>query len=169
MSIEILWQEDVSGLPTQKRVVLPHAELVLKLVGNTLVESSWEPRGMLRVDSETVIVRQLREFLSFPDTLPFQIKLQRQGTVYSQKIWQSLLEIPFGQVVSYSDLAAKLNSGPRAVAQACKANPYAGIIPCHRVVAKSGCGGFMGQNKGLFVLLKQQLLAYEQQRVENPS
>jgi methylated-DNA-[protein]-cysteine S-methyltransferase len=72
-----------------------------------------------------------------------------------------LLNIPCGQVISYLQLAQKISSGPRAVAQACRNNPYAGIIPCHRVVAKAGIGGFMGQSQGPMVQLKRQLLDYE--------
>jgi methylated-DNA-[protein]-cysteine S-methyltransferase len=167
MSIQIIWQAEVSGPKTQERLVLPHAQLLVTLVGNVIVESSWEPFNALRVSTETALIQQLRHFLSSPNAEKFQVKLYKQGTVYSQQVWQKLLDIPFGQVMCYSDLAYSLDSGPRAVAQACRANPYAGIIPCHRVVAKSGLGGFMGQSKGPLVQLKQQLLAYERQRLED--
>ena len=166
MSIQIIWQAEVSGPETQERIVLPHAELLLTLVSDVIIESTWEPCNSLHVGTETARLQKLRQFLMYPDVQKFQVKLYRQGTLYSQRVWQSLLEIPFGKVMCYSDLANKLDSGPRAIAQACKTNPYAGIIPCHRVVAKSGIGGFMGQIQGPFVQLKQQLLAYERHRAE---
>jgi len=167
VSIQIIWQNEISGPLTQETIVLPHAELVLSMAGNVIVESSWAPSNASRSGVETGLIQQLRYFLLSPVAQTLQVTLYKQGTDYSQKIWQSLLTIPFGQVVSYSDLADRLNSGPRAVAQACRANPYAGIIPCHRVVAKSGLGGFMGQSQGPFVVLKQQLLAYERQGLEH--
>ena len=167
MSIQIMWQAELSGPETQERIVLPHAELLLTLVSDVIIGSTWEPCNNSNVFNEAALVQKLRQFLMYPDVRKFQVKLYRQGTLYSQRVWQSLLHIPFGKVLCYSDLAHKLDSGPRAVAQACKANPFAGIIPCHRVVAKSGMGGFMGQSQGPFVQLKQQLLAYERHRAED--
>ncbi len=90
-----------------------------------------------------------------------QIKLQQQGTVFFRRVWQSLSTIPPGQTISYGELARELDSSPRAIAMACRRNPFPGIIPCHRVVAASGIGGFMGQRSGEWIALKKSLLAYE--------
>lgn len=169
MSIQVVWQTEMSGPEAQERIVLPHAELLLMLVGNVIVASTWQPCNNVHASTESKVVQNVKRLLLSPDAETFQVKLYRQGTPYSQRVWQNLLQIPFGKVMCYSDLAIRLDSGPRAVAQACKANPYAGIIPCHRVVAKSGIGGFMGQSQGPRVQLKQQLLAYEQQRAKDDS
>lgn len=68
----------------------------------------------------------------------------------------ALLAIPAGQTRSYGELAAELGSAPRAVGQALGANPLPLLVPCHRVVAAKGIGGFSG---GLD--WKQRLLAFE--------
>jgi methylated-DNA-[protein]-cysteine S-methyltransferase len=82
------------------------------------------------------------------------------GTPFQLRVWQAIYAIPVGETRTYGQLAALLGSGPRAVANACGANPFPIIIPCHRVVAKSGIGGFL-QGKKYGVLVKQWLLQHE--------
>lgn len=82
------------------------------------------------------------------------------GTPFQKRVWKAISEIPFGQVLTYAELAQKVGSGPRAVANACGANRVPLLIPCHRVVAKNGLGGFMqGIDGGLKI--KEWLLAHE--------
>ena len=69
--------------------------------------------------------------------------------------------IPCGHVLTYGEIAAQLGSSPRAVGQACGNNPIPIVIPCHRVVAKSGMGGFMHHNGGFALDIKRWLLAHE--------
>ncbi|GEM_PF-1954538 len=87
----------------------------------------------------------------------------RMGTALQQEVWKLLLAIPRGETRSYGDLARALgNQGyARAVGQACKANPLALLIPCHRVVAGAGLGGYAGGQD-----LKGFLLALERKREE---
>lgn len=70
----------------------------------------------------------------------FDLPLDIQGTVFQQKVWQALRDIPSGQTTSYSDLANRIGQpkASRAVASACGANKIAVIIPCHRVVRNNG-------------------------------
>lgn len=70
----------------------------------------------------------------------FQHELDIHGTVFQQRVWQALQEIPLGETVSYTDIAIKIGSpkSVRAVAQACGANKLAIIIPCHRVIKRDG-------------------------------
>lgn len=63
-------------------------------------------------------------------------------TPFQAKLRQMLLEIPFGETCTYGELASSLGSGARAVGQALGANPLPIIIPCHRVLAQNGIGGF---------------------------
>ena len=82
------------------------------------------------------------------------------GTPFQKRVWKAISDIPAGEVLTYSELAEKVGSGPRAVANACGANRLPLLIPCHRVVAKNGLGGFMqGINGGLKI--KEWLLAHE--------
>ena len=91
----------------------------------------------------------------------FDVPLQPQGTEFQQKVWQAMLEIPYGQVRTYGDIARQLKSSPRAVGNACRANPIPLIIPCHRVLAASGIGGYAGATEGGRLEIKRQLLRHE--------
>lgn len=64
----------------------------------------------------------------------------RQATDFNKQVWQELLKIPYGHTTTYSAIAEKLNNptAVRAVGLANKNNPIAIIVPCHRVIAKSG-------------------------------
>jgi methylated-DNA-[protein]-cysteine S-methyltransferase len=82
------------------------------------------------------------------------------GTLFQQRVLRAIAEIPVGKVLTYAELADQVDSGPRAVANACGANKLPLLIPCHRVVAKNGMGGFMqGIEGGLKI--KEWLLAHE--------
>jgi O-6-methylguanine DNA methyltransferase len=89
----------------------------------------------------------------------------KSGTAFQQKIWRLLGRIAPGETTTYGELARAAGSpgGARAVGQACKQNPLALIIPCHRVVAAKGFGGFAGS-----VAMKQELLAREKQFGDKP-
>jgi methylated-DNA-[protein]-cysteine S-methyltransferase len=89
------------------------------------------------------------------------LPLQPEGTPYQQRVWQRLLQIPSGEVVRYGELAQELGSSPRAVAGACRANPIPLIIPCHRVIAATGPGGYMGETGGEALAIKLWLLQHE--------
>lgn len=70
-----------------------------------------------------------------------------KGTPFQHKVWRAIQTIPRGEVRTYQWIAEKIGkpNAARAVGQACKANPYAPIIPCHRVVASHGkIGGYTG-------------------------
>lgn len=76
---------------------------------------------------------------------PAELPLELRGTVFQQRVWQALQQIPAGETITYGELAARLDApgGARAVASACGANPAAVVIPCHRVVAANGSlGGY---------------------------
>lgn len=82
------------------------------------------------------------------------------GTVFQEKVWQYLRQIPFGETRTYSDIAQAIGSpkAVRAAANACAHNPVALIIPCHRIIRKSG--GFEGYRWGTH--RKKYLLDLEQ-------
>jgi methylated-DNA-[protein]-cysteine S-methyltransferase len=92
----------------------------------------------------------------------WQLSLNIKGTAFQTKLWAALQQIPVGKTLSYGDLAAQLKSHPRAVGQACRANPLALVIPCHRVLAKQAVGGFMGNETGPAITIKNYLLNHEQ-------
>jgi methylated-DNA-[protein]-cysteine S-methyltransferase len=105
---------------------------------------------------------QLDEYFAGERT-EFDLPLQPIGTPFQQQVWQALIEIPFGQTRSYSELANALSqpNAARAVGNANRVNPISIIVPCHRVVGKTGAlTGFAG---GLAA--KAFLLNWEKERV----
>jgi methylated-DNA-[protein]-cysteine S-methyltransferase len=91
----------------------------------------------------------------------FDLPLEPQGTEFRQRVWAVMRRIPAGSTRSYGDLARELHTAPRAVGQACGDNPIPIVIPCHRVVGGSGLGGFMHQDGGHPLNIKQWLLEHE--------
>ena len=83
------------------------------------------------------------------------------GTAFQQRVWARLLRIPAGTTVSYGELARELGTGARAVGGACRANPVPLVVPCHRVVATHGLGGYSGEHAGGWLEKKRWLLAHE--------
>ena len=66
------------------------------------------------------------------------VPLDIRGTAFQERVWQVLRSIPAGENLSYSELAERVGSAPRAVARACASNALAVVIPCHRVVRQGG-------------------------------
>lgn len=94
----------------------------------------------------------------------FGFPLRATGTPFQQRVWQALQTIPSGQTLTYAELAERVGSGARAVANACGANPIPIVIPCHRVVAKHGLGGFMRGRETDSLNIKQWLLEHERRQ-----
>ena len=106
------------------------------------------------VDTE----RQLNEYF-FGKRKVFDISFDLEGTDFQQTVWQALLSIPFGQTVSYANIAKKIKNpkAVRAVGSANGKNPVCIIIPCHRVIASDGSiGGYAGG-----IDIKEKLLTHE--------
>lgn len=106
---------------------------------------------------------QLRDYFRDPSR-PLELPLAAAGTPFQQRVWAALRAIPAGETRRYGELARALDSGPRAVGGACRANPIPLFVPCHRVVAAGGDGGFMGRRDGPALALKRWLLQHERAR-----
>ncbi len=78
------------------------------------------------------------------DLQNFTLPLAPRGSAFQQVFYTALCAIPFGETRTYGDLAGELNVSAQAIGQACGANPIAIFIPCHRVLAANGLGGFSG-------------------------
>ena len=105
-------------------------------------------------------IRQIKAYFTDPEW-QFTLPTRSIGTAFQQRVWSALTKIKVGQRITYGELAAQLNSSARAVGNACRRNPVPIIVPCHRVVAKSGIGGFSGQREGELLSLKHWLLNRE--------
>ena len=86
---------------------------------------------------------QLQEYFDGTRTA-FDLPLAPAGTAYRQGVWRELMRIPYGATRSYSDIARLAGGSARSVGQANGKNPIPIIIPCHRVLASAGLGGYSG-------------------------
>ncbi len=106
------------------------------------------------------ILAELKTYFANPHHR-FKLALQPQGTIFQKAVWKALQAIPSGTTLTYQDLAIKLKTSARAVGNACRKNPLPIFIPCHRVVAKNGLGGFCGVKAGKLLRVKMALLELE--------
>lgn len=114
------------------------------------------------VSGFTDVVRQLKAYFA-GELQDFQLTLAPQGTPFQQKVWSELCKIPYGETISYGELARRIGnpSASRAVGLANGSNPIPIIIPCHRVIGSNG--KLTGYGGGLDI--KEKLLALEKGRL----
>jgi len=119
-----------------------------------------KPRSLLAKET----VRQLCTYLKDP-AFVFSLPLAPTGTPFQRRVWAGISAIGSGETRTYGELAQSIGSGARAVGNACGANPYPIVIPCHRVVAANhGLGGFARQRGGFLLDVKRWLLRHEGSR-----
>lgn len=151
----------------QARFPAPFAVLGITTDGTALTAIAFLPLGTPALSPQDEISRlvcaQLQAYLDDP-SFRFDLPLAPHGTVFQTRVWQALRQIPGGSTQSYGELARQLDSAPRAVGQACGANPIPLIIPCHRVLAQGGLGGFMNSTGGEPLAIKQWLLQHERRQ-----
>jgi methylated-DNA-[protein]-cysteine S-methyltransferase len=104
--------------------------------------------------------RQLERYREDPD-VRFDLPLLIEGTPFQRRLWEALCAIPRGKTLTYGELARRLGGEARAVGQACGDNRLPIVIPCHRVVAANGLGGFAHATGGYLLEAKRWLLAHE--------
>jgi methylated-DNA-[protein]-cysteine S-methyltransferase len=96
-----------------------------------------EPQNALAEEAAA----QIRRYFDTP-SMRFDLPLAAKGTEHQNRVWRGICAIAKGEVWTYGRLAREIGSVPRAVGQACGSNPWPIVIPCHRVVASGGIGGF---------------------------
>jgi methylated-DNA-[protein]-cysteine S-methyltransferase len=106
--------------------------------------------------------RQVEKYLLDAD-FAFTFARLDAGSAFQRKVWAAICAIPRGSVRTYGDVARHIGSAPRAVGQACGANWFPLVIPCHRVTAAGGLGGFSNHDdeNGFHLSVKRWLLAHE--------
>ena len=110
------------------------------------------------------IVKQLEHYFK-NSGFKFDLPIQLEGTIFQQRVWQALQTIATGNALSYGMLAQQLKSSARAIGNACRRNPVPIIVPCHRIVAANGIGGFNGARQGQPLNIKSWLLWHEAKKV----
>lgn len=152
--------------PAPQRAVLPapFGALGLEEWGGLVREIRFLPPETPLIPPSTpasiTLARWIEAYLSDPHT-PAPTGLAPPGSPFRQRVWAAISHIPPGQTRRYADLARDLGSAPRAVGQACGANPLPLLIPCHRVVSSAGLGGFAHARDGYLLDTKRWLLAHE--------
>jgi methylated-DNA-[protein]-cysteine S-methyltransferase len=88
---------------------------------------------------------------------------ERKPTVFENRVYEVVSQIPRGKISTYRDIARVLSiASPRAICQALRRNPYAPQVPCHRVVCADGrIGGFYGETAGSLIEQKMRMLREE--------
>lgn len=142
----------------------------LLLTGNELLENLYFPLGKTRVEPEKEWIHSKEKFMKalfqleayFNGELTrFDLELNVSGTDFQKKVWQELVKIPYGETISYSELAKRIGNpnASRAVGMANGKNPISIIVPCHRVIGKNGSltgfGGGLEAKKNLLELEKR--------------
>jgi methylated-DNA-[protein]-cysteine S-methyltransferase len=122
-------------------------------------------RGVEGGGHSTEVARQIEEFFA-GKRQSFEFALAPKGTEFQKHVWVELLNIPFGETISYGELARRIGNpaASRAVGHANGANPIAVIVPCHRVIGTNG--KLTGYGGGLE--LKDKLLAWESRLKGSP-
>ncbi len=143
----------------------PFAVLGLMTDGCALTELHYRPlREREQAPCDAIAehaVRELERYLADPH-YRFTVALAPRGTPFRRRVWEAIAAIPVGESRTYGEIARTVHSAPRAVGQACGANPIALIVPCHRVVGSRGAlGGFMNHASGDPITIKRWLLEHE--------
>ncbi|MBN3789348.1 methylated-DNA--[protein]-cysteine S-methyltransferase [Burkholderia sp. Ac-20353] len=143
----------------------PFGKVGIRTDGSVVREIVYLPESVKCVDPDTPLatraVEQIERYFGRASAR-FDLPLADVGTAFQHRVWDAICEIPPGTVLTYGQVAKQIGSAPRAVGQACGANYFPLVIPCHRVVASGGIGGFANHDgDGYFLKVKRWLLAHE--------
>jgi methylated-DNA-[protein]-cysteine S-methyltransferase len=148
----------------QAKLDTPFALVGVRTEGATLAEIVYLPRSAGALAPANALAEracaQIEKYVADPG-YRFKLPMKQVGTAFQRRVWNMIASIPCGQTRTYGDIARLLRSGPRAVGQACGTNYYPLLIPCHRVVAANGLGGFAQTNGGYLLEVKRWLLLHE--------
>lgn len=103
-------------------------------------------------------IRQIEEYFA-GRRRRFDLPMAPAASPFQQRVRQAIIDIPYGEAASYGGVAHILNSGPRAIGQACGRNDLVLLVPCHRVIGAGGTLGGYGSTSGLE--RKRRLLEFE--------
>src|SRR3954469_6003502 len=145
-------------------IEFPRMRVGIRIAGESVT-------GIMYLPPETVLqppegwlaeraVRQIERYRDDPDAA-FDLPLAVEGTAFQRDVWRQISDIPRGRTRTYGELARRLGGEARAVGQACGDNPFPIVVPCHRVVAADGLGGFSHHLSGYLIEAKKWLLKHE--------
>jgi len=122
----------------------PVGRLTVTASTNAIVGVAW--LDSTRSEPNELLVEARRQLEAYFERrlTAFDLPLSVEGSSFDKRVWAAMRQIPHGQTRSYGELAMEIGSGPRAIGGACGRNRLPIIIPCHRVLARNGLGGFSG-------------------------
>ena len=146
----------------------PFAVLGIRTIGERVVDIEYLPRGVAPLAPLNKLAektcREIERYLDDPEH-GFDLPFEYAGTAFQCKVWRQISAIPPGRTLTYMDVARALKTAPRPVGGACGANRLPIVIPCHRVLASNGIGGFMRGRGSDALEIKRWLLRHEGFRV----
>jgi methylated-DNA-[protein]-cysteine S-methyltransferase len=154
-----------AGLPGfDAKLDTPFGIVGVRTEGDALAQVVYLPRhaGALAPTNSLAerACAQIEKYIADPG-YRFNLPLNPAGTAFQRRVWDMIATIPRGATMTYGDMARALCSGPRPVGQACGTNHFPLVIPCHRVVAAKGLGGFAHNSSGYLIEVKRWLLLHE--------
>lgn len=145
-------------------LAFPKMKVAVIARGARIAEIRYLPPSAAALEPQNALAaraaRQLERYREDADA-PFDLPLAIEGTPLQKSVWQAMCAIPRGQTRTYGELARELGGEPRAIGQACGDNRLPIVIPCHRVVAAGGIGGFAHATDGYLIEAKRWLLLHE--------
>ena len=142
----------------------PKFKVGVKTRDDRVVEIRYLPYSSSLVDPKNALAeraaKQLEHYRENPDTT-FDLPLLVEGSALQRGVWDAMCAIPRGRTRTYGDLARESGADARAIGQACGDNKLPIVIPCHRVVAADGIGGFAHSTGGYLLEAKRWLLMHE--------
>jgi methylated-DNA-[protein]-cysteine S-methyltransferase len=145
-------------------VEFPKMKVAVKTRDERVVEISYLPLSAKSLAPQSALAaraaEQLEGYRENPDTR-FDLPVLVEGTPLQRAVWEAMCAIPRGKTRTYGELARELGADARAIGQACGDNRLPIVIPCHRVVAADGIGGFGHATGGYLLEAKRWLLMHE--------
>lgn len=147
-------------------VHVPFGGVGIRTAAGRVQEMVYLPKHVREKDATDALAEQaagqVLRYFAQPD-YRIRLPLADIGSAFQRKVWSAIATIPRGEVRTYGQIAKLIRSAPRAVGQACGANWFPLVIPCHRVTAAGGIGGFSQHDDedGFHLGVKRWLLAHE--------
>ena len=126
-------------------ITSPVGQLIVRVRDEHIEELRWSQAA--RNDTHPLISETIKQIAAYFDgsLKTFELPLRPHGESFQRAVCDAMLAIPYGETRTYGEIAASIGSAAQPVGQACGGNSIPIIIPCHRVLAANGLGGYSGQ------------------------
>ena len=146
------------------KLAIPPCVIGIRTEGTSVAQIAFLPPDEAELSPQNALAEQAAaQIVGYVADADFRFRLPLLvgGTAFQRRVWDQISAIGPGKTRTYGELAAALSSAARAVGQACGANALPLVVPCHRVVAAAGLGGFAHHDRGYLPRVKRWLLDHE--------